>query len=128
LPKKRVQILGFSLCNVIKQISINRLTEADVRLCVLDITCLHEVDEQTHAIIKDAHTIVVLNKCDLSADKQNVPFQEDNGEKVVRISCLTGEGIEELLRVLDRRVRHLYVISCGKMYWTETLDHKKEWK
>lgn len=59
-------------------------------------------------IVGNKKKIVVLNKCDLSDEKENkrwINYFEKNGQKVVLTDANTGEGIKELLRQVEKSMK-----------------------
>jgi len=56
-------------------------------------------------IVGDKKKIVVLNKCDLSDEKENqkwISYFQKNGQKVVLTDANSGTGIKELLRQVEK--------------------------
>jgi len=67
------------------------LTEADIVLQIIDSTLTGNIP-----VIQAQNIIKVFNKCDL----KDIPIGNDS----IRISCKTGEGIDELKDMIVKRV------------------------
>lgn len=83
-----------------------RFNSADIKICVLDITTLSQVDPLIKELFtKD--TILVLNKDDLFSERhlklEDIPLPV-NEKLVWRISCKTGNGVSQFLKGLEKRV------------------------
>ncbi len=86
--------------NLVEQIGISRtmkvIEEAQIILFVLDNTKDWEVeDDSILKLVKDKQTLFVVNKIDATPDKNVADFLTEYD--VVKISALTGEGIDELI-------------------------------
>jgi tRNA modification GTPase len=77
--------------------SLNAIEGADIVLAVFDAgRPLDNADRYVIEKIRDKKTIQVINKCDIMAPDFDCADTELNAHTCVRISALTGEGIEEL--------------------------------
>ena len=74
--------------------------DADLRLAVFDGQHWPVPDPSTAALV-DADTLAAINKCDLG-DLQ-APL-EINGQAALAVSALTGDGIDDLLSAVAKRV------------------------
>lgn len=73
------------------------LTFADILLLVVDVSLpLSQEDLSLIESTKGRRRVMVLNKSDLSPDAETVRFFEDSGSDIVRTSCLTEVGINDL--------------------------------
>jgi tRNA modification GTPase len=80
-----------------------RAEAADLRLLMFDGAAWPDLDSETPAMVDDA-AVPVLNKCDLN--RVVGPIQV-RGRAVLPVSCLTGEGIPDLLDVLAEHAARL---------------------
>jgi tRNA modification GTPase len=76
-----------------------RAAEADLRLALLDGAFWPALDPGTLALIDD-DAIVVVNKADLGRLPDELVVA---ARPAVRLSCLTGEGLDQLLQVMTVR-------------------------
>ena len=76
-----------------------RAEQADLRLALLDGALWPNVDPETLGLLDDS-TIVAVNKADLGTLGAD---PEVAGRRALRLSCLSGEGIEGLLDLLGER-------------------------
>ena len=95
---------GVNEINKVEQIGIEyskqSLEEADLVLFVYDASKgLQEDDKEVLELLKDKKYILIANKSDLI---DNNPIQEE--KKNVRISALTGDGVQELKKELTKKV------------------------
>lgn len=83
-----------------------KLAEAELVLVVIDLSrALNEEDFEVIAKAKGKTSLLVLNKIDLPSEIHPSTQQEAfSGFPAVRISALTGEGIEELRKAILNRV------------------------
>ncbi len=85
--------------------SIDAARKAEIVLYVADSTnppSAEELDQELNDTDK-AHTIFVLNKCDLSGRQYVMP----EGFDTVEISALTGEGLDALKSAIERHLKDL---------------------
>ncbi|HJO72638.1 MAG TPA: tRNA uridine-5-carboxymethylaminomethyl(34) synthesis GTPase MnmE [Rhodospirillales bacterium] len=80
--------------------ALRRARDADLKLAVFDGAIWPETDGRTAEFV-DARTIVVVNKVDLGRPPPPLAVA---GRPALPVSALTGEGIEELLAVLEGEV------------------------
>lgn len=89
--------------------TLEEVGEADVLLHVVDASH-HDPVGQVQAVhdtladvpgIHDAHEIIVLSKADL-ADPVDIATLRSRFSGAVVVSCLTGEGIDDLMEVIDQ--------------------------
>jgi tRNA modification GTPase len=80
-----------------------RAAAADLRLLMFDGASWPDLDSETLAMVDDA-ALPVLNKCDLKGVAGPI---HGRGRALLPVSCMTGEGIPELLDVLAERAAHL---------------------
>ena len=80
-----------------------RAEAADLRLLMFDGAAWPDLDCETLAMVDDA-AVPVLNKCDLTGVAAPILVR---GRTVLPVSCLTGEGIPELLDVLAEQAARL---------------------
>jgi tRNA modification GTPase len=82
--------------------TLERAAQADLFLIVLDATRPQpKLPPELAAHITDANTLVILNKIDLG-----IPIdikEKIDGKEVVKLSALTGIGIDELVSAIERR-------------------------
>jgi tRNA modification GTPase len=84
------------------QKTLERAAEADLLLLVLDATRPHPAFvPELEKRFNSPETLVVINKIDL-ADEIATPALSHNTE-VVRVSALTGDGLQELIGAIIRR-------------------------
>jgi tRNA modification GTPase len=82
--------------------TLERAAQADLFLVVLDATRPHpDLPQELLARLSAENALIVLNKIDLGVVEEI--RQEFGGKEVVRISALTGTGLEELVRAVERR-------------------------
>ena len=83
-----------------------KLSEADLALIVLDRSHpLSPEDQDIIAMSDRARSLIILNKIDLPSRLSEAALIEAAGDlPIVRISALTGEGIDELRRVIRNRL------------------------
>jgi tRNA modification GTPase len=80
----------------------DRAERADLRLVMFDGAAWPVLDPATLALVDDA-AVVAVNKSDLM-----VPGEPSvGGRPALRVSCLTGDGMQDLLAVLTERARTL---------------------
>ncbi|MDA1356187.1 MAG: tRNA uridine-5-carboxymethylaminomethyl(34) synthesis GTPase MnmE [Proteobacteria bacterium] len=76
-----------------------RAGEADLKIVLLDGAHWPNSDEEVEALV-DNEALAVLNKCDLLAE--SAPAARFGGKPLLKVSCKTGEGLDELLeRIKD---------------------------
>ncbi|MDH4222058.1 MAG: GTPase ObgE [candidate division Zixibacteria bacterium] len=63
----------------------------------------------------DKPSILVLNKIDLLSEKENTKLKLNLDTQMVKISALTGEGLDKLLKVLDRELDKVRIREKGEM-------------
>ena len=80
-----------------------RAAHADVRLSMFDGAVWPALDPTTLGLI-DELAVVVVNKCDLATLPESLSVA---GRPALPVSCLTGQGIPELLASLAERARGL---------------------
>ena len=80
---------------------------ADLKLCLFDGAKLPMLDKETEDLI-DENTIVCINKLDALSDA--LP-DKINGQNVLSVSVKTGDGMDELLSVLKKRVENILAVS-----------------
>ncbi len=80
-----------------------RAAAADLRLALFDGALWPALDAGTLALLDDG-AIVAVNKADLGLPEDEL---EIAGRPAARLSCLTGEGLDELLGLLGRAAREL---------------------
>lgn len=91
-----------------------RADRADIRIVMFDDP------HHAHAFSARTGDIVVLNKCDLHTGAlSEIPEKE-----ILRLSCLTGEGIERLLEKLEGQARALLPADGAALVTRER--HRKE--
>ncbi|HZU10622.1 MAG TPA: GTPase, partial [Pseudacidobacterium sp.] len=82
------------------QKSREALADADLVLIVLDASVpLREDEAELIASLEGRRALVAANKCDLNLEQSELQIPGD-GLKLVRTSAITGEGIDELRRVV----------------------------
>jgi tRNA modification GTPase len=79
-----------------------RAEAADLRLLMFDGGAWPDLDSETLAMVDDA-AVPVLSKCDL----ERVEPIHVRGRAVLPVSCLTGEGLPELLDMLAEQAARL---------------------
>ncbi len=82
-----------------------RAKEADLKIAVFDGALWPETDDVTQSLI-DANTLVVVNKSDLLAKKQ-----DKNGLTPLYISALTGDGVDTLLQKMGQEIERRFASS-----------------
>jgi tRNA modification GTPase len=81
--------------------TLERAAQADLFLVVLDATRPQPVwPEELVSRFSDDNVVVVLNKIDLSAEASAPESVE--GKQVVKISALTGAGVDQLVAAIER--------------------------
>ena len=79
------------------------LKNADLALCLLDASApLEPEDKELLEKTRSFEKIIVLNKSDLPRRIDLGPILERGGDRVIEISALTGEGVQELKETLKR--------------------------
>jgi tRNA modification GTPase len=84
----------------------DRAERADLRLIMFDGATWPVADPATLALANDA-AVVTVNKSDLIAPGDLAV----GGRPVLRLSCLTGDGVASLLEVLTARARELMTVG-----------------
>lgn len=83
--------------------TLEQVEQADFFLLILDAAVPHPpLPEALHSRLTPENTLVVQNKIDLLNGRDPLTFGKDFPE--VRISALTGEGIEELRKKLESMI------------------------
>ena len=111
LPIRLMDTAGFrKVKGEIERIGINltvqKLTDADLSLIVIDRSRpLNQEDFKIIAKSQRRKSLVLINKIDLPSGLDEKELERAlNGFSVVRISALTGEGIQDLRRAILERV------------------------
>lgn len=78
--------------------AMDRATEADLKILLFDGTS--PPDEKTLSLIDDK-SILVMNKCDAKDDHQSY-----TDKQMIKISALTGEGLENLIGDLINHIKN----------------------
>lgn len=82
--------------------TLERAAEADLFLLVLDASRPHPaLPEELTALLSAENAVVVFNKIDLGAEL--LSSQAVDGKEIVRVSALTGEGLNALVAAVERR-------------------------
>jgi tRNA modification GTPase len=81
----------------------DRAERADLRLIMLDGAAWPVPDPATLALVDDA-AVLIVNKSDLIARPDGLAVA---GRETLRVSCITGDGIQDLLDLLTERAREL---------------------
>lgn len=90
--------------------TIEEIRASDIKFLVLDASeGLDRQLEMIKSIEIDNSTYLVLNKIDISGPAE---APESMRDRVIRTSALTGEGIEDLTRVISLRVRQAQEIDA----------------
>jgi tRNA modification GTPase len=84
-----------------------RAHRADLRLVMFDGAAWPDLDAETLAMVDDA-AVLVLNKCDLKNVTQPIHIGR---RAALLLSCLTGEGIAELLDMLAEHAARLLAVG-----------------
>jgi tRNA modification GTPase len=84
-----------------------RAADADLRLALFDGALWPALDPETLALL-DEGALVAVNKADLGRLQGDLVVA---GRLAVRLSCLTGEGIERLLELLSARAKEQMAIG-----------------
>jgi tRNA modification GTPase len=84
--------------------AVRTIAESDIRIAMYDGVCWPVRDENTDDHV-DGNTMVVVNKIDLVARRQEFVDHRDGG-RVYAISAQTGDGIADLEAELAARVRN----------------------
>ncbi|NLA74812.1 MAG: tRNA uridine-5-carboxymethylaminomethyl(34) synthesis GTPase MnmE, partial [Deltaproteobacteria bacterium] len=94
-----IELIGINLAR-------KKLKEADIALAVIDRSRpLDENDRELLASIKDGKCIIILNKIDLPGAVDEEEIRHAAGEAaIVKISALTGEGIDMLEECIVNKV------------------------
>ena len=79
----------------------NRARSADFCIALFDGAVWPELDRETLSMI-DHRTITVLNKIDLVSEGSDV---EIGGQRAIPLSCLRGDGVDQLVTLLSARAR-----------------------
>ncbi len=85
----------------------DRAERADLRLIMFDGANWPAWDPATLALV-DAAAVVTVNKSDLIALPGDLAV---GGRAALRVSCLTGDGVQSLLEVLTARARELMTVG-----------------
>lgn len=102
--------------------ALKRLDTADLCLAVFDTsTPVTENDRQLIDRIRDKHTLLVLNKNDLSVADDG--YYEALGLPFVRISALTGTGEEELVQAISNLL-HLNELDQNAEFLSNERQHQ----
>ena len=102
LPLRLMDTAGFRrVKGEVERIGIHltekRLADADLLLIVIDQSCpLSEDDLNLIAKSQKKKSLILINKIDLPSSLNEEELRALNGSGVVRISALTGEGIDDL--------------------------------
>ena len=94
--------------------ALARAEAADLKLAVIDASSGAKIDSETKRII-DARTIVVASKRDLLADGGG--YLEKIlalAARSLAVSAKSGDGIAELLAVIDFAVKRFSIAKCAK--------------
>ncbi len=87
--------------------ALSAIERAQLVLYVADVTDGRGADGEIISRIKEKPVIVVLNKCDLSGDADNVPGEYARLGECVRVSAKTGEGFE----LLKEKIENMFIDS-----------------
>ena len=104
IPLKIIDTAGIRKTeNEVEKIGINKSIEltkdADLIIAIFDITSdITKDDEEILELIKNKNAIVVLNKTDLQQNDKLVDRIQKLNKKIVKISALKKEGINELYK------------------------------
>ena len=85
----------------------DRAARADLRLIMFDGATWPRPDPATAALVDHA-AVVTVNKSDLIAGRGGLSV---GGRTALRVSCLTGDGVQGLLEVLTERARDLMTVG-----------------
>ena len=88
-----------------------RAGDADLKLAVFDAPSWPDVDAGTDRLV-DADTVVAINKADLATP---TPPLELGGRPAHAVSVLTGQGIDDLVAVLEREVADRCSVSAAPL-------------
>ncbi len=87
--------------------SLERAAEADLILLVAEATAtLPYLPQQVTSLLSSARSIVVANKSDLLGSRP-LAFSAPGSLPVVKVSALTGDGVEDLVAAITRLVDSL---------------------
>jgi tRNA modification GTPase len=89
----------------------HRAAAADLKLAVFDAPSWPDVDAETRALV-DSDTVVAINKADLAMPD---PPLELGGRRAHAVSALTGQGMDDLVAVLEREVAERCAVSAGPL-------------
>jgi tRNA modification GTPase len=94
-PKDEIEAIGVEMAR-------ERLSEAELILLVVDVSNgLGRNDLELYLKVKEKPVIVVLNKIDLVSDSPPpMDLEAFSGKRIVRISALYNQGIDELKEVI----------------------------
>ncbi len=82
--------------------SLTKIKEADIVLFVVDASRkLTEEDRRIYEQVRGRNLIVVLNKIDLG---EKLPLEIFEGQSIIKVSALTGHGLENLEEEILRKV------------------------
>ncbi|KAA0258848.1 tRNA uridine-5-carboxymethylaminomethyl(34) synthesis GTPase MnmE [Deferribacter autotrophicus] len=85
------------------EFSKKKLGEADIILALFDLSDeLDDMDEEIMKLVKNKEVVIIGNK----VDKKKIEFDCD-----VEISVKTGEGVEQLFEIIEKRIKNL--VSLG---------------
>lgn len=73
----------------------------------------HPGDKKIEDLLPEKNTIKVINKCDLIDKSSDDPSVEIEGKETVRISALTGKGLDELKSAIVKMAMHACTIYPG---------------
>ena len=103
-PFRLVDTAGLRLTDdLVEQEGVRRAEE----LATIADLCLHIVDASNHTeqiTLIAPNELLVLNKIDLVDSQEARAKLKKNHPGVIALSCVTGEGIEELIRAIINRV------------------------
>ncbi len=90
---------------IVEQEGIKRaeaiIKKSDITVAIFDAEAWPDLDQRTEKIIDDK-TIIIVNKADLLKDLPST--KNVDGRRIIFLSALTGDGIEDLLSELEKRV------------------------
>ena len=100
------------------------LNRADIVLLLVDSASRDLPGTEILSEISSKNAIIVLNKCDIIGSESFLPPTEFklSGTKTIKISALTGDGVEELLSELTHRFTH-ELETAGDLIITESRHH-----
>lgn len=78
--------------------SRERFKDADLILLMIDAsTGINEDDKEILSLVKGKSCLIIVNKTDIGKDISNMEIEKNSGNNdIVRLSLLTGEGLEDL--------------------------------